>query len=165
MDEYVNDILRSTSRDTEAVTVAPDGRWHIQKEESNTNRKGNPTPSDDEDDDDEDDDDIVEIRDDTYVRRNLETFTAHSVRTPPLSSREDSRAPSTSAQRSSKRPHDDVIDLTLSDDDDGFPPKKVQRNAPILDPVRSRPPENRYHFQLPPPHPSVFNFDRAHPSF
>ena len=158
LDQYVNDILRATSQDTEAVTISPDGRWHIQKEDTGPKRNGNPTPSDDED------DDLVEIQDDPYVKPKLETFSFRNVGTPPLSSREDSRAPSTSAPRSSnKRSRDNVIDLTLSDDDDAPAPKQ-HRAAPPLD-IRSRPPENRYHFQLPPPHPSVFNFDRFNPSF
>lgn len=160
LDQYVNDILSSTSRDTEAVTVAPDGRWHLQKDDDGSSRRGNPTPSDDDD-----DDDLVEIRDDPYTRPKVETLTPHSVRTPPLSSREDSRAPSMSAPRSNKRPREDVIDLTLSDDED-VPAPKVQRTTGPSEPTRIRPPDSRYYFQLPPPNPSSpFNFDRVHPSF
>ncbi|KEF61586.1 uncharacterized protein A1O9_03154 [Exophiala aquamarina CBS 119918] len=160
LDQYVNDILSSTSRDTEAVTVTPDGRWHPQKDDDGSSRRGNPTPSDDDD-----DDDLVEIRDGPYARPNVETLTPHSVRTPPLSSREDSRAPSTSAPRSNKRSREDVIDLTLSDDED-VPAPKVQRTTSPSETTRIRPPDSRYHFQLPPPNPSSsFNFDKVHPSF
>ncbi|KIW10298.1 hypothetical protein PV08_11260 [Exophiala spinifera] len=146
LDQYVNDILNSTPLDTEAVTVQPDGRWSIHTEGDNTNqRKSNPTPSDDDDDDDED---LVELGDKRDARPKVETLTPYSVRTPPLSSREDSSAPS--ASRSNKRPREDVIDLTLSDDE--APAPKARR---LIDPVAStvRPPD-RYHFQLPPNPPS-----------
>lgn len=166
IDKYVNEILDSTSSGTEAVTVAPDGTWQLQKDEAGPNRRGNPTPSDDEDDDDGDD--LVEIPDDPFARPKVETLVPHSVRTPPLSSREDSRAPSTSAPRSGKkRPRDEVIDLTLSDGED-IPAPKVQRTTSVSasDSTRTRPLDNRYYFQLPPPNPSpAFNFDRTYPSF
>ncbi|KAK5206074.1 E3 SUMO-protein ligase pli1 [Exophiala xenobiotica] len=154
LDQYVNDILNSTPTDTEAVTVQPDGQWAIQKEtESSNQRKHNPTPSDDDYDDD-DDGDLVEIGDKPNIRLKVETLTPRSVRTPPFSSREESSAPSAS-RSSNKRPREDVIDLTLSDDEAPAP------KAPKL-PVPSssvRPPE-RYHFQLPPPSAPSYNFDR-----
>lgn len=164
LDQYVNDILGSTSPETEAVTVTPDGRWHLQKEDDSNKRRGNPTPSEDDD----DDDDLVEIHDDPFMKPKVDALTPHSVRTPPLSSREDSRAPSMSAPRSTnKRPREDVIDLTLSDDED-VPAPKVQKttNVSASELTRPRPLDNRYYFQLPPPNPSSgFNFDRMHPSF
>ncbi|KIX10464.1 uncharacterized protein Z518_01547 [Rhinocladiella mackenziei CBS 650.93] len=154
LDQYVNDILNSTPRDTEVVVVEPDGRWHIQRDTDGSNRKSNPTPSDDEDDEDE----IVEIRDRVEPRPKVETLTPHSVRTPPLSSREDSTAP---ASRSNKRPRD-VIDLTLSDDDDGddAPPSKQRRTESSSDPSRIRPHSDRYHFQLSPSGPPSYNLGR-----
>src|ERR1700761_2137653 len=92
LDQYVNDILNLTPRDVEAVTVEPKGTWHIQSQADNTGgRTSNPTPSDDE----EEDDDLVEIGNGLGFRPpKLETLTPHSVRTPPLSSREESSAPS-----------------------------------------------------------------------
>lgn len=165
LDQYVNDILSSTSTETEAVTVTPEGKWHLQKEDdtNNNNRRNNPTPSEDDE-----DDDLVEIRDDPFTKPKVDTLTPHNVRTPPLSSREDSRAPSMSAPRSaSKRPREDVIDLTLSDDED-VPASKIQRTTSVSasDLTKTRPLDNRYYFQLPPPNPSSgFNLDRIHPSF
>ena len=154
LDQYVNDILNSTSPDIEAVTIEPDGRWHIQKESEGTNRKPNPTPSDDDD----DDEDLVEIREKPEYRPKVETLTPHSVRTPPMSSREDSTAPS--ASRSNKRPREDVIDLTLSDEDDAPVPKTQRTSFSTSVPTRTQPPPDRYHFQLPPPGPPPYDFDR-----
>ena len=167
LDLYVSDILTSTPRSTEAVTVAPDGKWHVPKDDSSnppTNGRGNPTPSDDDD----DDDDLVEIRDDQDARRpRVEMLTPHSVRTPPLSSREDSRAPSTSAPRSAnKRPREDVIDLTLSDDEDDGPVPKIQRTIPgNLDSNRPAPTPDRFYYQLPRPDLPPYNFDRFGSSY
>jgi E3 SUMO-protein ligase PIAS1 len=162
LDQYVNDILNSTTRDVEQVTIEPDGKWHAQREAETNHRRSNPTPSDDED-----DDDLVEIRDKVDSRPKMETLTPASVRTPPLAIREDSRAPSASAPKSNKRSREDVIDLTLSDDDDddvAAPPPK--RNAPMDLPRPRLPmPESRYHFQLPPPNPPPYSFDRFNSNF
>ncbi|KIV91080.1 hypothetical protein PV10_05663 [Exophiala mesophila] len=169
LDMYVNDILTSTRRDIDAVTIAPDGKWYIAKNDSTTSEvtgRGNPTPSDEE----EDDDDLVEIRDEEPVppRARVEILTPHSVRTPPLSSREDSRAPSTSAPRSSqKRPRDDFIDLTLSDEEDDGPDPKVQRTmAPNPDTLnRSGPAPDRFYLNIPPPDLPRYNYDRYGSSY
>ncbi|KIW47067.1 hypothetical protein, variant 1 [Exophiala oligosperma] len=151
LDQYVNDILNSTSMDTEAVTVQPDGRWSIQTEGDNSNqRKSNPTPSDDDD----DDDDLVELGDKPDPRPKVETLTPHSVRTPPLSSREESSAPS--ASRPNKRQREDVIDLTLSDDE-APAPKARRLPDPVASTVRS---PDRYHFHLPPPNPPSYTTNR-----
>ncbi|OAG35373.1 hypothetical protein AYO21_10444 [Fonsecaea monophora] len=134
LDQYVNDILNLTPRSVEAVNVDPDGRWHIQNENETSSRRSNPTPSEDDDGDDDnndgdDDGDLVELRIGPSFRpSNVETLTPHSVKTPPLSSREVSTAPSGSkpSAQTRKRPRE-VIDLTLSDDDDDEPPPKVSR--------------------------------------
>ncbi|KIW75777.1 hypothetical protein Z517_10520 [Fonsecaea pedrosoi CBS 271.37] len=134
LDQYVNDILNLTPRSVEAVNVDPDGRWHIQNENETSSRRSNPTPSEDDDGDDDnndgdDDGDLVELRVGPSFRpSNIETLTPHSVKTPPLSSREVSTAPSGSkpSAQTKKRPRE-VIDLTLSDDDEDEPPPKVSR--------------------------------------
>jgi len=159
LDQYVNDILNSTPTDTEAVTVQPDGLWAIHKENETSNqRKSNPTPSDDDDDDDDDDGDLVELGDKPNIRPKVEALTPHSVRTPPLSSREESSAPSASR---SKRPREDVIDLTLSDDE--APAPKAPR-LPVPAHSSSVRPPDRYHFHLPPPGPPSYNFNRFDPN-
>ncbi|KAJ9612292.1 E3 SUMO-protein ligase pli1 [Cladophialophora chaetospira] len=174
LDQYVNDILNLTPKSVEAVTVEPYGTWRIQTQaENNGGRTSNPTPSDDGDDDD---DDVVEISNGPGLRAaKLETLlTPHSVRTPPLSSREESTAPSVSrpSANPNKRPRD-VIDLTLSDDDeDGRPAPKASRMSAssdaIISSARQRPPSSdRYNFQLPPlfeGRPPSYNFDRFNPT-
>jgi E3 SUMO-protein ligase PIAS1 len=170
LDQYVNDILNLTSKGVEAVIVEPNGSWHLQNQADAANgRPKNPTPSDDDDDDD--DDDLVEIRNDTTLQPpRLETLTPHSVRTPPLSFREESSAPSTSrpSANPNKRPRD-VIDLTLSDDEDG-PSSKAPRTSStssdrVISSSRARPPQapSGYYFHLPPPGPPPYNVDRFHP--
>ncbi|KAK4945182.1 E3 SUMO-protein ligase pli1 [Elasticomyces elasticus] len=161
MDQYVNDILNATPGDTEAVTVQPDGQWSIQKDaETTTNRNSNPTPSDDEDDDD---DDLVEIGGErSEIRPKVETLTPNSVRTPPLSYRADSNAPS-GIRSSTKRSREDVIDLTLSDDE-GPAIKQPRLPAPSSVPSTSRPPD-RFRFQLPPPNSSSPEYHRFDSNF
>jgi E3 SUMO-protein ligase PIAS1 len=99
-------------------------------------RTNNPTPDGDGEDDD---DDIVELPD-TRVSslKQQAAYPASFARTPPHSSRE---SPASSATRPNKRPASEVIDLTLSDDDDA-PLPKVKRSSTITDMARSRFPEN-----------------------
>jgi E3 SUMO-protein ligase PIAS1 len=98
-------------------------------------RTNNPTPDGDGEDDD---DDIVELPD-TRVSslKQQAAYPASFARTPPHSSRE---SPASSATRPNKRPASEVIDLTLSDDDDA-PLPKVKRSSTITDAARSRFPE------------------------
>jgi E3 SUMO-protein ligase PIAS1 len=179
LDHYVKDILDSTGKDTEQVIVEPDGQWSTQNAaQPNPSRPSNPTPTSDSD------DDLVVVETAQHNSRSnpFQSLTPSSVRTPPMRSREDSAAAS-SVSRSSKRPRE-VIDLTLSDDDE--PPRPTKRpsgNINTLSQIashsstnstsspsqsmsfRSRPPEQpmqreRYKFHLPPPVPSAnFNVD------
>ena len=161
LDHYVQSILDSTSKDTEQVTVEPDGKWSRQgpPQTSNANRNSNPTPSDDGD---EEDDDLVEISDTRMQPAQFNPFkalTPNSVRTPPInSSREDS---SSAPRTSSKRPREEVIDLTLSDDDDPGPPvKRPSMGSSTSASFRARPPDQGYQFTFQPPlPPPSFNFD------
>jgi hypothetical protein len=180
VDHYILDILHNTSADTEQVTVEPDGRWHLNQTHSSTpatgsrKRKADATP-------DFDDDDLIVLDDFQPSKTNgttvSSTLTASSIRTPPLNAREGS---ATMSQRSaSKRPRQEVIDLTLSDDEedqDARPAvKRTSTNQTTSLPgltalatFRPRPPDaaasppNRYQFTLPPPDslPS-FNFSSS----
>jgi len=152
LDQYVNDILNLTPKGVEAVTVEPNGTWHIQSQGENTGgRTSNPTPSDDGD-----DDDLVEISNGSgFQLPKLETLTPLSVRTPPFSSREESTAPSTSrpSTNGNKRPRGDVIDLTLSDDEDDSRAPKLPRMSSvssdaIVSSSRRPPPSDRFNPQL-----------------
>lgn len=185
LDQYILDILNTTSKDAEQVTVEPDGRWHLGQSSNSTpvptnnkKRKLNHTP-------DSDDDDLLIIGDDQPVMNGshlTQTLTPSSVRTPPVNGRESSVATN---QSTSKRRHE-VIDLTLSDDEedqDARPPVKrasVSTSFPSgsnlgsssMNAFRSRPPDpvssqsaNRYQFTIPPPQLSPsFNFTSSYGS-
>ncbi|KAH0538726.1 hypothetical protein FGG08_004678 [Glutinoglossum americanum] len=113
---YVNDILQSTPKSVDQVTIEPDGKWSQntlpispgQTDGSNF-QNGN------------DDDDIIEIQDMrlTSLKSEYTSTPTSGPRTPSINSRE----PSTSRSSNSKRP---VIDLTLSDDDEE-PPRPAKR--------------------------------------
>lgn len=131
MDLYVDEILKSTSSSTEQVIIEPDGQWHLQNSSFETPRpNGNPTP------DDDDSEGFIEIRDNNdrvSVLKAESRFPSvtTTIRTPPMSSREQSIA-SSSAVRSNKRPASEVIDLTLSSDDEedeDARPAKVKRSS------------------------------------
>lgn len=184
LDHYVSDILASTSKDTEQVTIEPDGRWHAQGQETDNNgtisrasRPSNPTPSDDDD----DDDDLIEIRDNsvpfrTQMQPKTLTPTPSSIRTPSINSRAASSTPMIGGSTSRKRPHSDVIDLTLSDDEEPMRPVKSRPSMSSVNggigsgSYRAGVPEytsqpqqaasaQRYQFQLPPlSPPSGFDF-------
>lgn len=118
VDKYVEDILDSTSKSVEQVTVEPDGTWSVIKDDNGSidTAKAAPRASYD---DDFDDDDLVEIDDPKpSVVKKEPAPTANVFSTPPLSSREASVQTSTN-----KRPA--VIDLTLSDDEE--PPRPAKR--------------------------------------
>lgn len=181
LDHYVLDILNNTSEDTEQVTVEPDGSWHMGEVKSNPikKRKLNATP-------DSDDEDLVLIEGSRPVSNGhiTQTLTPSSVRTPTINGREDSVATSNTQRSASKRPRKEVIDLTLSDDDEDQDARPaVKRNSTntsqingqpfgsttmnsTLPAFRPRPPDppqsinnNRYQFNLPPLHSTQsFNF-------
>lgn len=160
LDLYVQDILNSTAKDTEQVTIEPNGQWshQISSQTNGTSRNSNPTPSDDGD-----DDDLVVVTNPSHPPRqdaSFQALTPSSVRTPPIySSREVSAAASISASRtSSKRPRGEVIDLTLSDDDEPARPIKRPSLPSTNSSFKARPPD-RYQFHLPPPVPPNFDFD------
>jgi E3 SUMO-protein ligase PIAS1 len=111
-------------RDTDQVTIEPNGKWSRgNKNDSQTPRNSKAAH------DTGSDDDIIEITD--YRVTNIKSEAAmhtplSATRTPPLSSRDSSTAPRTGSKRKSE-----VIDLTLSDDDEPpRPAKKVSYNTP-----------------------------------
>lgn len=140
---YVQEILQQTSRSTDQVTIEPDGKWstgvsiNVSAITNGTYKTQAPDP--------DSDDDIVEVSD--YRINSIKAEATNTpislARTPPMSSREPSMVNS-AAPRSgtgSKRTHD-VVDLTLSDDDEDDEPvrpnKRVAYSTPNSnpDPVR-----------------------------
>jgi len=113
----VQNILSTTSRSVEQVTIEPDGRWSHHSKASSLKNDNTSFGSDD--------DELIEIKDSRVQALKTVSTPVPSVsstRTPPMSSREASAsAASTHASTSSKRPASQIIDLTLSDDDDDLP--------------------------------------------
>ncbi|OCK84814.1 hypothetical protein K432DRAFT_413769 [Lepidopterella palustris CBS 459.81] len=137
VDQYVQEILDSVPRSTESVTIEPNGKWSQSSSSENQAPRNGATSSYDED---GDEDDLVEISD--YRVTNIKNEASNTpfslARTPPLSSREASTA--APAPRSSHKRTSEVIDLTLSDDDEPpRPAKKVAYNTPnsLPDPSRN----------------------------
>lgn len=136
VDQYVQEILDQVSRNTDQVTIDPSGNWSTGSTATPASNQNGYHDSYD----DESDEDLVEVPD-FRIRsiKNEAVPTPQSyVQTPPLSSREASSVPRTGNKRKSE-----VIDLTLSDDEEPpRPAKKVNSyNAPSSVPDPSR----RYH--------------------
>ena len=126
VDQYVKDILQSTTTSTEQVTIEPDGQWRpvVQGEDGSADRSKTQVRASY---DNDSGDDIIEVVQDSRPGKiKVEASSAAlgiAQQTPPLSSRE----PSTAASgRDGKRPSA-VIDLTLSDDDDDEPRRPAKR--------------------------------------
>ncbi|KAI9844097.1 MAG: SUMO ligase siz1 [Sclerophora amabilis] len=126
VDQYVDDILRKTSRSVDQVSIEPDGRWSHNTRPSSQSRDARDSSSNNLD-----DEDIVEIQDARVASLKKEATPVMSsiARTPPSSSREPSSSTASRHQSTSnKRPAAKVIDLTLSDsDDDSEPPRPAKR--------------------------------------
>jgi E3 SUMO-protein ligase PIAS1 len=135
VDQYILDILTSTSSDTDQVTVEPDGRWHMDDTTPapvSRKRKANDTP------DTDDDDDIIELDADPPTTNGAslgppQTLTPRSIQTPPVNGRESSTATSHRSASTGKRPrHNEVIDLTLSDEDEDQDARPAVKSRPSL---------------------------------
>jgi E3 SUMO-protein ligase PIAS1 len=137
VDQYVQEILDTVPKSTEQVTIEPDGRWSKgNKKENEPSRSSTSNQQDGGS-----DDDLVEISD--YRLMNIKNEASLNTplslaQTPSMSSRETSTAPRTGSKRQSE-----VIDLTLSDDDEPPRPKKVAYSTP------NSLPEPRPHYRLP----------------
>jgi E3 SUMO-protein ligase PIAS1 len=152
VDQYVEEILDKV-RNADQVTIQPNGDWSTEKEPSPPRRNGYG-----EHDDSDDEDELVELtdyRDRVSAIKSEAAPTPVSLSTPPLPSRETSTAP-----RSNKRPSE-VVDLTLSDDDEPVrPAKKVAYHVP------TNPPDPPHRYQLPPlPHSAAHGRPPAYPDF
>ncbi|KAF2463751.1 uncharacterized protein BDR25DRAFT_244893 [Lindgomyces ingoldianus] len=132
VDQYVQEILDSVPKGTDQVTIEPNGDWsNGNKTEPQPYRNGSTAAHEDNS-----DDELVEIPDYRVSAIKSEAiYTPLSMaQTTPLSSREASTAPRTGQKRTSE-----VIDLTLSDDDEpSRPAKKVAYHTPSSLPDPSR---------------------------
>ncbi|KGO70343.1 Zinc finger, RING/FYVE/PHD-type [Penicillium expansum] len=133
VDQYVDDILQSTSPDIDQVTVEPDGVWSSPTD-SDATKLGGMTPASDDD-----DDDLIEISEPgmPVVKQEPGPPNVALERTPAQSqsqSREASTPSSAMRMSSKKRPIAQVIDLTESGDEDEEshipPPKRLAPSLP-----------------------------------
>ncbi|KAL9079722.1 MAG: hypothetical protein Q9157_001395 [Trypethelium eluteriae] len=125
VDQYVQDILARTSADQ--VTIEPDGKWSEGDTSADQQGNGQNQQSDDSDEDliDITDTRVSQVKREEPVSANPFSVTAQ---TPPLTSREASSAPHSN---SNKRKRQEVIDLTLSEEEDDEPPHRPsKRHAP-----------------------------------
>lgn len=136
VDQYVEEIL-SKVRSADQVTIQPNGEWSTEKEPSPPPRRNGYAAQDDSD------DDLIEISDINDRIRAIKSETAPtpiSLGTPPIPSREPSTAPRSGNKRTAE-----VVDLTLSDDEEPVrPAKKVAYSTP------NGVPEPPRRYQLPP---------------
>ncbi|KAI0440468.1 hypothetical protein F4803DRAFT_553039 [Xylaria telfairii] len=137
VDEYAKDILERTEESVEQVTIEPNGQWATQSTEPvlRKSRSSNVNASIDVD------DDVSIVTDNPSYSNGGYGSTPHTygtpvrnfTSTPSPSSRELSGAPKSSSK---KRPAAEVIDLTLSSDEDDAPltrpPKKQNFGSVII---------------------------------
>ncbi|GIK06524.1 SUMO ligase siz1 [Aspergillus viridinutans] len=127
VDQYVDDILHSTSPDVEQVIIEPDGNWSSPKEDE-FEGAGGVTPAT------EDEDELIEIKEPGIVHVKQESLSASglSLERTPAQSREPSATSSATRLSTNKRSAAQVIDLTGSDDDGSpvRPAKRLASNAP-----------------------------------
>ncbi|KAJ9301461.1 transcriptional regulator family: Zinc finger, MIZ-type [Paecilomyces variotii] len=123
IDQYVDDILRSTPPEVDQVIVEPTGKWSNPKDEESTPKGGGVTPAT------EDDDDLIEIKEPSAVPLKQEPLPVHiTLQRTPAQSREPSTTSSATRPSSNKRSAAQVIDLTASDDEED-PPRQPKRQA------------------------------------
>ncbi|MCJ1385911.1 SUMO ligase siz1 [Xylographa soralifera] len=171
VDQYVNEILKSTPRSVDQVIVEPDGRWSAVAQKDIPNRTNGTRSSSEED------DDIVEIQEPRLAAIKDEALLTPSsmARTPPYSSREQSLSSAAPRSSSGKRSIGQVIDLTFSSDEEEQPPRGPKRQSTSNGPSSSQPSSvatmahslprpNGFNFSLPrlepakPPEPLDYRF-------
>ncbi|KAA8911106.1 PINIT domain-containing protein [Sphaerosporella brunnea] len=113
IDRYFEDILNSTPKNVESVTIDSDGKWSVAVESSNS-----PVPDDSDDEDFKSKTQVVDLDDDD------DSTLMPSFLTAALHPKEDTVTRGSNG--TNKRPASNVIDLTLSDDDE--PPRPTKRH-------------------------------------
>ncbi len=123
---YVLDILKSTPKSVDQVTIEPNGHWS----QTAGNDPSPPRTSNDHASSDGDED-LVEIQDMPRVAsvKSEATREPGLMRTPPISSREQSSSSAPPPTSNNKRPVSQVVDLTLSSDEDEEPPRAAKRQV------------------------------------
>ena len=117
VDQYVDDILKSTPKSVDQVTIEPNGKWSMNPVVKPSRRPHDGRTSSD------DEEDLVEIQEPSRVasikyENNHEPGTPWS---PPISSREPSTSSGPLTTSNNKRSASQIVDLTLSSDEDEEP--------------------------------------------
>ena len=126
VDQYVDDILKSTPKSVDQVTIEPNGNWSQTSGTNVTPRQSNGRAQSNDS-----DDDLIEIQDPPQIANVKREATAEGnfLRTPPITSREQSNSsgvlPPTG---SNKRSSEVIVDLTLSSDEDEEPVRPAKRH-------------------------------------
>lgn len=123
VDQYVADILKSTPKSVDQVTIEPNGTWSQTAGGAPSPRTSNGRTSSDGE------EELVEIRDlPRFTSVKAEVFREPGLmRTPPISSREQSTSSAPMPSSSNKRNAGQVVDLTISSDEDDDPPRAPKR--------------------------------------
>ena len=123
VDQYVDDILRSSPTSVEQVVIEPNGRWSM-----NSGANTSPRPSAGRATSD-DEAELVEIQEPPRVSSiKLEgSYEQGMLTTPPISSREPSTSSALHVSANNKRSASQVVDLTLSSDEDEEPIRAHKR--------------------------------------
>ena len=145
IDGYFNDILQNTNRAVESVVIYPTGTWTNKdidtdhpdakllnleqprpalKQEERKSSFGVPKPE------------IVSLDDDESENGVFTPASLISNSVPPTTSTSMRPSPVATPSHSRKRGPPQVVDLTLSDDDEPTPPPRIR---PITSPVHKRP--------------------------
>lgn len=116
IDQYVDEILQSTSSEVDQVVVEPSGDWS-NPNDADTPKPGRVTPTSNDD-----DDDLIEISQPGFptpsVKQEPVSSTIMLEQTPAQSQSREASTPSSAIRHSSKKRPIVEIDLTGSDDDD-----------------------------------------------
>ena len=123
MGRYVTDILKSTPKSIDQVTIEPNGTWSQTTGVVPSPRSSNGRTSSDGE------EDLVEIRDLPRLASVKAEVSREPglMRTPPISSREQSTSSAQLPPSGNKRSAGQVVDLTLSSDEDDEPPRGSKR--------------------------------------
>lgn len=126
IDEYVQEILQKMPQSVDQVTLEPNGTWKpVVEDFSNSNRNGRSYA------DDDDDDDLIEISDYRPAGLKAETPATPSfgMTTPMHTPGSNSGNRANGMGGAGTKRKSEVIDLTLSDDDDAPPAKRPATTA------------------------------------
>lgn len=151
VDQYVQDILGTTSKSVDQVTIEPDGTWKQgamaeESRNSSTSTKRKAAEAFDFE-------DLVEITDhkSNGAKKDISATPLSYLTTP---SREPSMAASTTGISGAKRQQAQVVDLTLSDDDEPIAPSVKRQSLPANTAFNTYP----FGAPLPRPPPNGFSF-------